>query len=102
MRFHWGLHEENGRWTGGKVMDLRDGLTQGVIAKADPKVTGHTLTLHAHLDLRAFRQARTRPRANAASRQTHPQATEHLCTPSRLPNPQSALPCRRSAHPAAP
>src|SRR3546814_10634347 len=76
MRFLWGLHEENGRWTGGKVMDLRDGLTQGVIANADLEVPGDTLTLHAYPGLRAFGQSRTWHCANTASRQTPPQAAE--------------------------
>src|SRR3546814_19835852 len=76
MRVLWGLHGESGRWTGVKVMVLRDGLTQGVIANAELEVTGDTLTLHAYLGLRAFGQSRTWHRANAASRQTPPQAAE--------------------------
>lgn len=64
MRFLWGLREQDGRWTGGKVMDLRDGLTQGMVAKADLEVHDDKLTLHAYLGLRAFGQSRIWHRAD--------------------------------------
>jgi uncharacterized protein (DUF2147 family) len=66
MRFLWGLHEQNGRWTGGRVIDLRDGVTQGVIAHADLEVDGDRLTLHAYLGMRALGQSRTWQRAGVA------------------------------------
>lgn len=59
MRFLWGLHEQNGRWVGGKVIDLRDGLTQGVVANAELVVEQDQLTLHAYLGVRALGQSRT-------------------------------------------
>ncbi|HET8881479.1 MAG TPA: DUF2147 domain-containing protein [Solimonas sp.] len=67
MRFLWGLHEKDGRWTGGKVIDLRDGLTQGVIANADLEIDGDRLTLHAYLGVRALGQSRTWRRAGVAA-----------------------------------
>lgn len=66
MRFLWGLREKNGRWTGGKVMDLRDGLTQGATAHAEIEVDGDRLTLHAYLGMRALGQSRTWQRADRA------------------------------------
>lgn len=70
MRFLWNLHEENGQWGDGKVMDLRDGLTQGVIAHADLEVDGDRLTLHAYLGIRALGQSRTWRRVGVAAADT--------------------------------
>ncbi|WP_028007065.1 DUF2147 domain-containing protein [Solimonas flava] len=63
LRFLWNLHRADGLWDGGTVMDLRDGLTQGVTANAEISVHGDTLELHAYRGLRAFGQSRTWRRA---------------------------------------
>ncbi len=63
LRFLWGLRLQDGRWVGGHVIDLRDGLTQGTIANAEIAPRGDTLVLHAYLGVRALGQTRiwTRP-----------------------------------------
>lgn len=67
LRFLWNLRGADGSWSGGTVMDLRDGLTQGVTANAEIRVHGDTLELHAYRGLRAFGQSRTWRRAPAAA-----------------------------------
>lgn len=67
MRFLWGLHPEDGKWTGGSVIDLRDGITQGTVASAELALVDGNVRLHAHLGIRALGQSRTWMPAVAAN-----------------------------------
>jgi uncharacterized protein (DUF2147 family) len=58
MRFLWGLREDGERWTGGKVMDLRDGLTQGKSANAELSLVEGRAVLYAYVGLRVLGQNR--------------------------------------------
>lgn len=62
MRAAGRLHQSARRTAagiGGKVIDLHDGLTQGVVANAELVVEQDRLTLHAYLGIRALGQSRT-------------------------------------------
>lgn len=72
MRFLWGLHPEEGKWVGGSVIDLRDGITQGTVASAELALVDGNVRLHAHLGIRALGQSRTWTPAVAASASTTP------------------------------
>ena len=63
MRFLWGLRQQDGQWLGGEVMDLREGLTQGLRAEAEIRVEGDHLRLRAFRGLRALGQTRVWRRA---------------------------------------
>lgn len=58
LRFLWGLRAEDGRWVGGRVLDLRPGLSQGVEANAELQAVNDELRLHAYLGLPALGQSR--------------------------------------------
>ncbi|MEQ1439022.1 DUF2147 domain-containing protein [Fontimonas sp. SYSU GA230001] len=66
MRFLWGLRSAGDRWVDGQVIDLRDGLTQGTVARAELERDGPQLRLHAYLGLRALGESRIWTRAKAA------------------------------------
>ncbi|HEY0973224.1 MAG TPA: DUF2147 domain-containing protein [Solimonas sp.] len=60
MRFLWGLQPQgNGKWSGGRVMDLRDSVTQGTIANAELTLLPNgQLKLLGYLGMRALGQSR--------------------------------------------
>lgn len=58
MRFLWGLRAREGTWVGGRVLDLRPGLSQGVEANADLRLVNGELVLRAYLGLPALGQSR--------------------------------------------
>lgn len=72
MRFLWGLRRDQEQWTDGTVMDLRDGLTQGITATAKLAVHGDTLELRAYRGLPALGQTRTWYRSPDAEKKAVP------------------------------
>lgn len=58
MRFLWGLRFSEGRWAGGRVLDLRPGLSQGTEANADLSLVDGELLLRAYVGLPLLGQSR--------------------------------------------
>lgn len=59
MRFLRDLRREGTRWIEGRVMDLRPGLTQGVVAQCELTPSGQQLVIEAWKGLRALGTSRT-------------------------------------------
>lgn len=59
MRFLRDLRREGTRWVGGRVMDLRPGLTQGVVAQCELTPSDPELVIEAWKGLRALGSSRT-------------------------------------------
>lgn len=49
-----GLRKSNEKWTGGKVVDLRDGWTQGVVANCEITVVDGRARIFGYLKIRLF------------------------------------------------
>lgn len=58
MRFLWGLRFSDGGWVGGRVLDLRPGLSQGAEANADLSLLDGELVLRAYVGLPLLGQSR--------------------------------------------